>query len=85
MSSWFQDILAHARSLWEGLDARSIIVFVGEKLAEGLLQAASVVLLGWLAELSAQNRGAWTEVIRGFGIKELTTVRQRCYGCTRAL
>jgi hypothetical protein len=48
MVSGFPDLWAAISSWWQGLDARGILLFIGEKLFEGLLQAIAVVLIGWL-------------------------------------
>jgi hypothetical protein len=48
MPSGFHDLWASISSWWQGLDARGILMFVGEKLFEGLLQAIAVVVIGWL-------------------------------------
>ncbi len=48
MSTWFNDVWAYVRSLLQDLDARTVLSFLGTKLFEGLLQAVTVVLIGWL-------------------------------------
>jgi hypothetical protein len=48
VTSWIQDILTYAQSVLTDLDIRAILIFLGQKLVEGLLQAGVVVLLGWL-------------------------------------
>ena len=48
MPSGLHDLWASISTWWQGLDARGILLFVGEKLFEGLLQAMVVVVIGWL-------------------------------------
>jgi len=48
MSTWFNDAWVYVRSLLQDLDARSMLSFLVEKLFEGLLQAVTVVVIGWL-------------------------------------
>ena len=48
MASGFHDIWASISSWLQGLDARGVLLFLGEKLFEGLLQAVAVVVIGWL-------------------------------------
>jgi hypothetical protein len=48
MSTWFGDKWAYVLSLIEGLDVGSILSFLGRKLLDGLFQAVTVVVIGWL-------------------------------------
>ena len=48
MSSWLLDVGSPVFSQFPGIDAWSVLQFVGVKLLEGLLQAVVVVVLGWL-------------------------------------
>ncbi len=48
MASGFHELWASISSWWQGLDVRGILLFLGEKLFEGLLQAVAVVVIGWL-------------------------------------
>ena len=48
MASGFHEVWASLSSWWQGLDVRGILLFLGEKLFEGLLQAIAVVVIGWL-------------------------------------
>ncbi len=48
MSTWFNDVWVFVRSLVQNLDARTVLSFLGTKLVEGLLQAITVALIGWL-------------------------------------
>jgi hypothetical protein len=48
MPSWFNDVWAYLLSLLTGIDVRSTLLFLGEKLLGGLLQAVAVVVIGWL-------------------------------------
>ncbi len=60
MSSWFQDAWSNVQSLAAGIDVRSLLTLVAHKLFEGLIQAATVVLIGWLV-LYRQ----WRQLIQG--------------------
>ena len=60
MSSWFQDVWSNLQSLAAGIDVRSLATLVAHKLFEGLIQAATVVLIGWLV-LYRQ----WRQLIQG--------------------
>jgi hypothetical protein len=48
MASGFHDIWASISTWFQGLDARGVLLFLGEKLLEGVLQAVAVVVIGWL-------------------------------------
>jgi hypothetical protein len=48
MPTWFNDAWQYVSTLLQSLDARSILLFLVEKLFEGLLQAVAVVVIGWL-------------------------------------
>jgi hypothetical protein len=48
MASWFHDLWASIPSWLQGIDPRGLLLFIGEKLFEGLLQAIAVVVIGWL-------------------------------------
>jgi hypothetical protein len=48
MVSEFHDLWASIPSWLQGIDARVVLLFLGEKLLEGLLQAIAVVVIGWL-------------------------------------
>jgi hypothetical protein len=48
MASWFKDALTSIGSWLAGLNARDVVLFLGGKLLEGLLQAFAVVVIGWL-------------------------------------
>src|SRR6516225_10425525 len=48
MASGFHNLWASISSWWQGIDPRGILLFIGEKLFEGLLQAIAVVVIGWL-------------------------------------
>jgi hypothetical protein len=48
MPQQLQGFWASISSWLQGIDARGILLFVGEKLFEGLLQAIAVVVIGWL-------------------------------------
>jgi len=48
MPSWFNDAWAYFLSLLQGIDVRSSLLFLGEKLLAGLFQAVAVVVIGWL-------------------------------------
>jgi hypothetical protein len=48
MTSWLLDVGSPVFSQFQGIDAWSVLQFVGVKLLEGLLQAVVVVVLGWL-------------------------------------
>jgi hypothetical protein len=45
---WFNNTWSHVLSLLQGIDVRSTLIFLGQKLLEGLLQALAVVVIGWL-------------------------------------
>jgi hypothetical protein len=47
MDSWFNDVWASIVSWFAGLRAREVVIFLGGKLLEGLLQAAAVLVIGW--------------------------------------
>jgi hypothetical protein len=48
MGSWFNDASAYVLSLAKSIDVRSTLAFLGQKLLEGLLQAVTVIVIGWL-------------------------------------
>ncbi len=48
MASGFHDIWASISSWFQGLDVREVLKFLGEKLLEGIFQAVTVVVIGWL-------------------------------------
>ncbi len=48
MVSGFHELWSALPSWLQGFDARGVLLFIGEKLFEGLLQAIAVVVLGWL-------------------------------------
>lgn len=48
MASGFPELWASIPSWLQGVDPREILLFLGEKLFEGLLQAIAVVVIGWL-------------------------------------
>jgi len=48
MPRWLSDAWAYFLSLLQAIDVRSLLSFLGEKLLEGLLQAVTVVVIGWL-------------------------------------
>jgi hypothetical protein len=48
MASGFHDLWASIVSWWQGIDPQAILLKIGEKLFEGLLQAIAVVVIGWL-------------------------------------
>jgi hypothetical protein len=48
MASWFNDAWTSIVSWFEGLNARDVLFFLGGKLLEGILQALTVVVIGWL-------------------------------------
>jgi hypothetical protein len=48
MAPRFHDIWASIFTWFQGLDARGVLLFLGEKLLEGVLQAVTVVVIGWL-------------------------------------
>jgi hypothetical protein len=48
MNSWFNDVLTYMQTLFQSIDARSVLSYLGEKLFDGLLQALTVVVIGWL-------------------------------------
>jgi hypothetical protein len=48
MSTWFNDAWAYVLTMFQDLDARSMLWFLAQKLFEGLLQALTVVVIGWL-------------------------------------
>jgi hypothetical protein len=48
MPTWFNDAWAYVRTLVQDLDARTMLLFLVEKLFEGLFQALAVVVIGWL-------------------------------------
>src|SRR5271168_3314869 len=60
MNSWFNDVLTYIQSFFEGIDARRVLSFLGEKLFEGLLQALTVVVIGWLVFYRQ-----WRQLIQG--------------------
>jgi hypothetical protein len=60
MSSWFNGAWAYLLSLIAEVDFWSVLSFLGRKLLEGLLQAAAVVVIGWLV-LYRQ----WRQLIQG--------------------
>lgn len=48
MAFWFNEAWAAMVSWLTGLNVRDVLLFLGVKLLEGLLQAAAVVVIGWL-------------------------------------
>jgi len=60
MNSWLDDVLTYIRSFLQGIDARLVLSFLGEKLFEGLLQALAVVVIGWLVFYRQ-----WRQLIEG--------------------
>jgi hypothetical protein len=48
MGSWFNDIWTSVGSWLSDLNGRDVVLFLGGKLLEGLLQALAVVVIGWL-------------------------------------
>lgn len=48
MASWSGGLWAPITSWLKGLDAASVLSFLGEKLLEGIFQAVAVVVIGWL-------------------------------------
>jgi hypothetical protein len=48
MASWFNDAWTSIVSWLLGLNARDVLLYLGDKLLEGLLQALAVVAIGWL-------------------------------------
>ncbi len=48
MTDRLLELWASVPSWLQGLDARGILLFLGEKILEGLLQAIAVVVIGWL-------------------------------------
>jgi hypothetical protein len=78
MSNWFNDTLEYIRSLLQDLDARSVLWFLVAKLFEGLFQAVTVIVVGWLV-LYRQ----WRQLIQGksdqvvFSANLLTPLGQR--------
>jgi len=48
MDSWFNEAWTSIVSWLQGLNVRDVVLFLGGKLLEGLLQALTVVVIGWL-------------------------------------
>jgi hypothetical protein len=48
MATWFSNVVTYLQSLAQGIDVRSVLSFLAEKLVDGLLQALAVVVIGWL-------------------------------------
>ena len=60
MTSWFNDVLTTIQSFLQGIDARAVLSFLGEKLFEGLFQALTVLVIGWLVFFRQ-----WRQLIQG--------------------
>jgi hypothetical protein len=60
MISWFNDLLTSIEFFFQGIDARSVLSFLGEKLFEGLLQALTVIVIGWLVFYRQ-----WRQLVQG--------------------
>jgi hypothetical protein len=60
MGSWFSDAWAYIVSLLPGVDMRTTVIYVAEKLLAGLLQSVAVVAIGWLV-LFRQ----WRQIMQG--------------------
>ncbi len=48
MTDRLLELWASVPSWLQGIDARGVLLFLGEKILEGLLQAIAVVVIGWL-------------------------------------
>jgi hypothetical protein len=48
MPTWFSDIWTALVNWIQGLDARDVASFIGNRLLEGVFQAIAVVVIGWL-------------------------------------
>jgi hypothetical protein len=86
MASGFHDIWAAIPSWFQGLDARGILWFLGEKLLEGVFQAVAVVVIGWLVlyrQWRQLTQGRSDQVV--FSANLLTPIGEPAAGVDRFL